>query len=218
MSRYVRPTKRTKRKYNRYKKCGKMFWNDASRALTIAKSVRNMVNVEWKQHTVNGGVFVDSGPNEYPLTNIPRGDTKDKRDGASCRIKWFTFNYRIRIHPSSDNCCVRVMVVLDNQTNQAQFTSTDLLANPSEACLSGLNLDNSGRFRIIYNKVHVLTSTNSLVNRRVYKKIDCLLKFDNNVGDITDLTRKSMSLVLVSDVSSNLPTFNYEYRCRFIDN
>jgi len=220
MSRYVRPTKRTKRKYNRYKKCGKMFWNDASQALSIAKSVRNMVNVEWKQHSVLGdAVAMDAGPERYPLSNIPRGDTKDKRDGASCRIKWFTFNYRVRLHASSSNACVRVMIVKDTQTNQAQFASADLLADTDEACLSPLNLDNAGRFKIIYNKVHVLTSGGqSLVNRRIYRKVDVPLKFDNNVGDITDLTRNSLALVLVSDVGSNLPVITYNFRARFIDN
>lgn len=215
--------KRHRKKFNRYKKCGKMAYSDASKALSIARSVQNMVNVEWKAHTVtDANKIFTSAVLVEPLSNIPRGDTTDKRDGASARIKWFTFNYQIHLHPSTpatSHAQCRIMVIWDKQTNQALFSPADLFADSANSLISPLNLNNSGRFQILYNKDHTLFPDHSFVQRKVYKKINIPIRFDNNLADITDLTRNSIALVCSSNHLSTLqPTITYNFRARFIDN
>ena len=57
--------------YKDYKKCGKMVWSDAQKALAMAKYVKNVLNVEFKQHVTKQTLHtVSSIPHIDQLTNI----------------------------------------------------------------------------------------------------------------------------------------------------
>ncbi len=82
-----------------------------------------------------------------------------------------------------------------------------------------MNINNASRFRVLYDKVHTLNSaSNAEINRLVYRKLNMKTRYDANVGDITDLTQDSLSLVVIGDQVTNDPSIIFNYRSRFIDN
>ena len=212
-------------RYYRHGYGGKVNWpkhlSTATRALSLARQVKSMVNTEYKKHTVQQTTQnIPYGLSPVPLTIIDRGDTDEKRDGGKLRIKWFTFNYMLTRHPDSFDTVVRILIVIDTQTNKALFSGADLFADVTivDNLISGLNLDNAGRFRLIYDRTHVLKADHQVIVRKIYKKCNIPVQYDGTTSAIADQTKNSMALVVFSNQNTHIPTISYQFRARFIDN
>lgn len=219
------PSSRKKRTYKRpgYIRCGRMVVSDGQKALALARHLKTLVNVEFKHHNVLlKDVSITDAGLITPLSLTNEGNTSQTRDGGS--VKWTSYRliYNWKIHASATNTTVRVMVVHDKQTNQAQFTLADLLfdATVKDAIYSPPNINNASRFNILYDKVHALSAVGNSSNlvRIHHKKLNMKMRFDANVGNVTDLTSDSMALVFISDETTNDPTLTINYRSRFVDN
>ncbi len=194
----------------------------AQKALSVALSVKKLINVEFKNHDVSGTtVSVTVAPIIVPLTNIAQGDTTITRDGASLKVMSLRCSYSLNANASAQNTLVRVMIVIDRQTNEAIYTGGDLLLDVTSGdnIVSPRNLNNNTRFKVLYDRVHAFTELGVSSNHRLfYKKLNLKLRFDNAAGAITSLTQSSMSFVFMSNQSTNTPTITHANRIRFIDN
>lgn len=220
------PYNRKKKKNNRpgYYSCGKMVLSDASKALSIARNVASMINVEYKHHNVQNlnQAVTDAGSitNVSLLTSTTNSSTD--RDGG--QVKWTSFRlaYNIFISSSATKTLFRVMLVQDKQTNQAQFTVADLLfdATVFDAVLSPYNINNASRFNVLYDKVHSLSITgdSASIYRVIHKRLNIKCRYDANAGDVTDLSQDSLSLVFIATEATNDPAISFNYRARFVDN
>ncbi len=217
--------KRFKRKPYRpgYRACGTMVLSDASKALMKVNKLKSLLNVEYKIHTLEAldTAITDAGT----ITNVStltQGDTNITRDGSSVKFTSFRLSYGFKIGDSATRTNVRVMIVHDKQTNQAQFALADLLQNATvnDAIYSPLNIDNVSRFNVLYDKVHTLSSSGhtSVIHRTVNRKLNMKTRYDGNAGTVADLPSDSMSLVWIGDEVTNDPTRSFSYRSRFIDN
>ncbi len=215
-----------KRNYKRrpgYKACGTMVMSDAQWALKKVATLKSLLNVEYKHHNVQAtdSSITDAGT----ITNaslLTQGDSSITRDGGSVKYTSFRLAYSWKINSNATDTFVRVMVVHDKQTNQAQFTLADLLfdATIKDAIYSPPNIDNASRFNILYDKVHNLTinGQNRSVYRNIHKKLNIKTRYDANAGTVADLTQDSISLVFIGDETTNDPALSFNYRSRFIDN
>lgn len=201
---------------------GSSFLGDAAKALAIAKQVKSLLNVEVKNHDVKfQTTAITDSAMITQLTNIAVGDTTIQRDGSQIKMVGFDLNYFIGISGSAASTLVRVMVVLDKQTNQAIYTSADLLADATilDIVISPRNLDNMRRFTVLYDKVHTFTlSGRNVVHVKKYIKKDIIFRYDASTPDITDLTSNSLSMLTVSNEVTNDPTMTFFGRLRYIDN
>ena len=153
-----------------YMSCGKMVWGDAKKALVLAQGLKRLVNVEIKNHDVVATTAAMSvNLNIVQLTNIQQGDTTITRDGAQCKMLHLEMAYSILVDPTLPRTLVRIMVVVDKQTNQGIYTALDLLEDSSsqDNIVAPRNLDNKHRFSILYDRVHVLSL--ALISK-VYKR------------------------------------------------
>ncbi len=205
-----------------YISCGKMVLTDAQRALKVAMSVKRLLNVEVKNHDVQQTslVYTDT-VTIFQLTNIPRGDTTNTRDGAQCKVVALELSFIITKNVNATVTHTRLMIVQDKQTNQAIYTSADLLEDvtASDVFISPANLDNRRRFNVLYDRKFVMDSVGveSYIVKK-YFKMNMLLRFDAAAADITDLTQNSLSLLLVGSEVTNDPVITFFARVRFIDN
>ncbi len=217
--------KRYKRSYTSrpgYVSCGKMVVSDAAKALQMAKYLKGIVNVEFKNHDVQQtAIALSNAVTITQLTNIAQGDTTVTRDGAQCKIVSIMLNYTLQINASAAGTVIRVMLVHDRQTNQAIYTSGDLIEDTTaiDSLVSPRNLDNKLRFSVLYDRVHTLSiAGNQKVNTKFYKKLNIKLRFDNAAAAITSLTQSSLSLVNWTDEATNVPSITSFVRLRFVDN
>lgn len=213
-----------KTKWQRYKNCGSMVAQDAKRALSVAYKVKNLLNVEFKRvYLSSTSVAVPNTGQISPLSNLAQGDGNNTRDGGS--VKWMQWDIKfiLKQHASAVSTNVRVMVVFDNQTNQTLYSLPNLLtdANAIHNLISNKNMDNPKRFLILYDKLFRMSNSgNKTVSGRYfgrYKK-GFKVRYDANMGDITDLTQGSFSIVYISDEPTNTPTISTSIVGRFIDN
>ncbi len=197
--------------------------NLAQRALRQANKVKGMVNVEYKNHDViTSTQTVSTGGAIVQLTNIGSGDGANSRDGRDITIKRITWRYFAVQAALAVVTYLRVILVLDKQTNEAIYTASDLLADvtANNAINSPLNLDNKKRFRILYDKVHLLNDVflNGIRPVKYNKDTTIKLTFDASTPSIADITSNSLSIFLISSETTELPTIFSYCRLRFIDN
>ena len=205
-----------------YIKCGKMVLTDAQRALAMAKYLKSIVNVEYKViNTVGTNTAITVAPVITQLTNIAQGDSTSTRDGSNIKIVSLLWNYNIVQNASAVSTFVRCMVVHDRQTNEAIFSAADLISDVTagDNIVAPRQLDHTARFLVLYDKVHSFSDTartNSY--HQFYKKLQLKLRYDGNAGDITDLTQSSLSVVFMSNETTNTPVITHHVRLRFVDN
>lgn len=194
----------------------------ARTAFSMAKKALMALNVEYKCFDVQ----VTNGPCTttpaiVQLTNIPQGDTAITRDGNQIKITRNLLRYSISGNSSAADQLIRVMLVLDQQTNQAIYSAADLLQDVSafDSILSPLNLDNKFRFHVLYDKVHRLTSgaNNSVYVNKMFN-LQQRIRFDNSTPSIADLTSQSLSFLCVSNQATGSLTVTLFNRIRFVDN
>ncbi len=219
-----------RRKYNRksngrpgYRKCAKMVYGDASKALSMARHLKSMLNVEFKNHDVSvvGGTIIDGAGFINQLTNIPQGDGTSARDGANVKITSIYCKLLIDIHASATTSQVRLLLVEDKQTNQAIYTAADLLQTVVniQSIVSPKNLDNQFRFNVLHDKVYTLSATGTTSKYiTIYKKVSKRLRFDASTPSIADLRSSSYSLLWISNEPTNAPGVSAEFRLRYVDN
>ncbi len=218
-----RYTRKRPSNFNKYAGRARTTLQVASTALSTAMAIKRLMNVEIKNFdTQLLGVAVTDTPLITQLTNIPVGDSTNQRDGSQCKMVGVRLTYLLNRNASGTNATfIRVMLVIDKQTNQAIYLTSDLLedATSGDNIVSPRNLDNLKRFTILYDRTHILSATGgdgAKFNK--YFKKDLLLRFDASTSAIADLTQSSLSLWAVGSEPTNDPTITAFVRVRFVDN
>lgn len=156
----TRKIRKTLRKTYRYRKPLKSI---------IGKMIRK--NQEKKYHTYARTEYAVGGvgaPLIENLTLVPQGDTDITRDGDKLLMKTLRFNYMWVSRSSSPYpYLIRTLLVqsLESSTSYIPTVSTVLQSTGSDAqgIVSPYNHDNRYRHRILYDKVHQVSSWMSSV-------------------------------------------------------
>ncbi len=213
-----------KSKYKRpgYKSCGKMVYNDASKALKIAKGVAALLNVEfYHQDVTRTASAITQTMVIDQLTNLSQGDTNITRTGDQVKYTSLEIKGILTLHASATTSQIRFLIVKDKQTNGAQFTAGQLLhdVTANDILVSPRNLDNSHRFVIMHDQMFSL-SASGRQSINFYKKLhmNLRIRYGTNAGDITDLNSDSLFTIFIANEATNTPTVTHFTRLRFIDN
>ncbi len=213
--------KRSTYKRPGYRAAARMVYGDAKKALVIARGVKRLLNVEIKNHDVQQTlVALGTNPIITQLTNIGQGDTTVLRDGAQVKMVGISFNYSILVNATVPRTQVRILLVVDNQTNNAIYLHSDLLddISISDNITSPRNLNNMHRFTVLYDRTHQLSLSSPSVIVRKYIKKEVLLRYSAAAAAITSLTQKSVSLIQMTNEGTNVPSITSFMRIRFVDN
>lgn len=229
----ARKYKPRQRKYRKPAKSSGMFGTagkalaTASAALSMAKMLKSLINVETKFiDTSLGGVLMPSAtPSIIPLTLCSTGTNDETRNGNSIKAKSNSLKFTLAINSTTplDSDC-RIMIVLDKVSNGTVPLATDILDNLGglTPTLAHYNGDNAGsRFVILYDKRFQLDTVNRrLIDGSTYLKLNHHVKFDGNGSVIADATTGHMYLVFMSNIAAvaSQPSISYSNRFYFIDN
>jgi len=191
----------------------------------IAKKVLN-ANTEFKAHNVVLGSFsvVDSGTQDQ-WTNISQtGNSNTDRNGAKIMLKSIHLKGLIQLNDAGTptTSAVRVMVILDRQTNGALFSPDDLLFSTAshQALISSRSVHQMARFKVLFDRlVHVSPQGPQTKIINFYKRCSFPIHYKNNTATITDLKSNSLSVYYVSDISAlnSPPKLTYNLRLRYTD-
>jgi len=128
---------------------------------------------------------------------------------------------------------VRIICFIDKQTNSAQAQGEQLMtgtASDSTAIHSFQNIDNFGRFRVIYDKTIVIGNPNASYDgtnveqfglSKTFKmshkfKMPLKVRFNNtNGGTVADIVDNSLHMVALTDNDDLAPTISYYSRVNY---
>lgn len=158
---------------------------------------------------------------------IPQGVTESTRVGRKCVIKKISWRCKAEAlsqeTDASENEVLRIVLVLDKQTNGATFNVTDLLEAADFQSFN--NLANSQRFSVLMDKTVNLmptggkgdstteysTGRQSLLS--YHKKCNIPLEFSSTTGAITELRSNNLAVLLISE--KGVAKFASKMRIRF---
>lgn len=178
--------------------------------------VKSMVNAEDKRHDVASSINPTTSGQIQPLLRIAQGSGSLQRIGNSILLKDIFVRYDTLINTSALNSVVRIILICDKQNDGAtptmsQIFQTGLYDSP-------MNIDNSKRFVVLYDRTHSLSSTgNQRVNNKVFKTLNFHTKYDGPTDAITDMRDNQLYFIAVSSEASDFPTVNFYSRVKYYD-
>lgn len=213
--------KRYYKKRKKYSRKNIFWWRLKNKAIKGGLKALKYLNSEEK--------FLDTQLTLLPIANTvgitnlvtcQQGDTSSTRQGDQIKITSILFKYIIKIHASATNSSVRMLICLDKQANSAQMGLATVLKDVtnSDAIVSANNLDNKFRFTTLLDRVIQLSTDKPYARGSYYKKCGIRIRYDGNLGDVTDLASRNILLYLISDEGTNTPSITCYARLRFVDN
>jgi hypothetical protein len=167
--------------------------------------------VKFHDNVTNATVATAGGIIDNIPTGIASGTEESQRIGRQITGTRLNFNGILTLPASAANATdvVRIMVVMDKQCNGATFSATDLL-DTSGNFLSYRNLENSKRFRVLYDKRFTLNATafdssNVLTApfTRFFKGSIPLkgarFEYSGTTGSITELKSNNLAIFMQSE-------------------
>lgn len=197
----------------------------AMRALSIAKHVQSLVNVEYKFK--NGGDTTDASttPNIFLLNGVAEGLTELSRNGNSIRPKSLAINAHFFRGITATFDLVRFMVVRDKDSAGTAPTITEILATSAPLSHRNLGTDQN-RFDILHDDLLLLSGTSAAGEQtthtsklvRIDMSLNKLMKYDG--GGATDVSWGALYAVVLGTVAAGTSATDtsINWQMTFIDN
>ncbi len=199
---------------------------------TRAIAVRALQATDQEQKFLDN-VFANNGIDDtsttgsiFLLNGVSAGTANFNRIGKRMKMRslylQLAFNKDITAPTKTDY--VRVIVLLDRQTNQALPFVDDVLILPGSGVpltemLSPNKLDNSKRFVTLY-ETRIALQKDFLEGRllKKYIRLSQTVIYDNAGGIVADINTNSLVLMVIGSVvtGSSVPTFSGTVRLRFV--
>ncbi len=179
-----------------------------------------------------GEVFQDS------VNLIPQGVQEDERVGRKCNLVSMEMKLQYTAGADADepyDDVIRIIIFLDKQANGAIATPQEILQDPT--VFSFYNLENSSRFRILYDNTQSFNSLGatdadpinhipkySARNRylRCYKRMNLPIEFGGTTGALTEVRSNNIGILGIRQaagiVEQPVISGNGRVRVRFSDN
>ncbi len=194
----------------------------SSAGVVALKKVNTILrNTEKKKLEHQASISMTAAASIVPLTLVAQGDGGAEREGNSIVIKSLSLKLGVEMNTSqTQGNLSRFMIVQDNSVNGAQFTGGELLQidGISQNIVSALNLDNSQRFRVLWNKVVALAPNGvEAAYREKFMKFNLKARYSGTAANISGIKTHGLFFVHMSDLASDFNTLTYDIRIRFAD-
>ena len=195
---------------------------DAAKALSMAKALKNLVNIEVKSIDTQATTEASTAAGVRTAINLcAQGLDTDDRIGNSIKLQYVKLDYQLNINASATDSAVRCMVLQDKQADQALPAVAIILqdATSSDNIISPRHKDFKQRLNTLYDKVHILSANGSGKRKgQMYKKILAKVRYDGTTAAITDLETNSLIFLHITDEATNVPTVTWHARVGYVDN
>lgn len=203
----------------------------ASRALSMAKFLASVINVEHKfKDTVFPRTTIFSTPSITFISGTSQGDAQSgSRNGDSIKLSsvnmrgLITVGSAISATSTVNIKTVRVILINDKVSDGAAPALSDVLDNSVlPNVYARYNPDNMGaRFKILYDKRFTVSPTTNCIKFSCYRKLKHHLKYTGSTANQSDASTGHLYVLVVSDdnaVDTNTPECEFNTCIRYIDN
>ena len=180
--------------------------------------------------TETGTVLDDS------VNHIAQGVTEENRVGRKCTIRGLhfkgTYNNTVSTVLSATNQSVRIVIVVDKQTNGTAVTVADVLEDVTEfnGYNSYRNLANSQRFKVLMDRrfnirIPAVAQTaagtfSTYLNEYKWefnKRLNLPIEFSGTTGAIGEIRSNNIAIFAICRDATTRPEVGYTCRVRFSD-
>lgn len=188
----------------------------ATKALRIAKKLRNESEIEWYPLTALSQNISTSATVDH-LTPIATGDANNSRDGYVIDLKSVYGTFDVQRNSSStvqsQTVCIAIVRMI---SGLAPATAPSFLSIFSANAPTALpNHDNQGTFKIIGRWVFNLDTYHPQKVINFYKKVNAKAYYQGTAGSNT--TKGQLYLLYISSESTNVPTLTYRLATSYVD-
>ena len=191
----------------------------AKLAYSGVKYLRGLVNVEKHAHELTFTATPDSSTGSFQCLNlIAQGDSEGQRTGDKIMMKQIHANMRLSINSAATHSVIRVILFLFKQPQGATPTATFVLAAANH--LAPYNHDNAGLYTVLYDKQFPMSISGAQekvvqFTRKFYTLHE---QFDGTGATVADIQTNSLWLFVISDESTNVPSFATRTQLLYVDN
>lgn len=183
-----------------------------------SKILNNSGNTDFKICETGLSTFSIVSGTVYYMNPIQVGPSYNERVGNKVLNQMLSLRYAVKASTTligSTVAVVRVILLRDNrQIDSTAPTSAEVLsaALPN----SSFNYLNLGRFSIIYDTYHTVDTYNPVKQVLFERRLGFSSKYSSNA--LGSITMNGFYMLLLTDNSTNAPTFDYSSRVLFEDN
>lgn len=215
--------KRKKLQYAyRSKHRGARYINYASKSVSVAtkaalayamvKRLNNVVNVEYKFLDQLYTIAPDHFGDLTVLNPIPQGDTDSTRDGDSVKLQNLTIRGRFLGSGTSDQ--VRVIIFHD-KANSISTPSDYIGIGNTAAVLNPKNYDNRFLTKVLYDRTHMIQTTNQQAQFEKVIRLNFHTQFSNGT---TTVVSGALKMIVLGTPATATTGFNMVSRLTYTDN
>lgn len=227
---YYKRRRYPKRNYQRKAPAQKSWLSSAasmaSKALSVANSVRKLINVEYKAFDDGENYATQTTTATVTaLSQIPQGDTSITRDGYSVKVLKLSLRYAAYCDPDAGGASqgptlFRFMLI---QALSDVAPTANLILNGGTDVLSYRNIDGTAQFRVLHDKIMYLSESDSeqkFVELNFKgENLPCEhITWDQTDTAGTNFRKGGLYVLTISDTVANPPIFQWRSRIRFTDN
>lgn len=187
-------------------------------ALRDVNTLRRFINTEMHFTDVTASVTPSTTPALVLLNGISIGDTASTRTGQSIKMDRSDFRFTLAVNTTSVSNFVRVIVVMDRQTNATAMTTADLLV--VSTVVSPYSFGSQNRFVPLFDETYALNvSGPGSITKVIGLNTNQHVTYNtSNAGTVADIVTNSVYLIYFSDQATNPPSMLYYNRLWFVDN
>lgn len=200
---------------------GRSYINIAMKALSMAKYVKSIVNVEKKYLDLTDTRSVPQTGFVVLLTGIAQGTSAQNREGLSLKATSNSMKYDLLLQ--NVDAVVRCIIFIDTSSNGVLPLVAEVLTAAQPFTVSHYNKGTIGeRFKILSDKTITLNTQNfSNRHETIYDKLNHHVKYTNNpTGAQAECISGHLYALFVADqpTLANEPLITWSNRFSFVDN
>ncbi len=186
---------------------------------------RRMVALDPERKTVEvvgTNISLFSTGSTFPINLVSQGVDFDERIGRQMLCVSNLISYTLTINLTSVFPVeVRTALIHFKQPNGTELTLADVwddIGGGASAVMAHRNLDNVGRFKILWTRIHRLSLDKQTLVMSKFRPLRVIARYDNPIGIVANLQSGGLWFVAISttNLTANAPTITVNSRTRFV--
>jgi hypothetical protein len=160
------------------------------------------------------------GTNITILAGLTQGDEFNQRNGRQIKVNRLMFNYVATLPAAAVTGSIRFIVYQDTMNVGTAITTLEVLN--AATVTSQLNPTNqlNNRIRVLMDKVHPMVTGGSDQQVQAHREIRGFLPivgFNGAAAAVTSLGRNTVSVLVITDIALNSPSYSFDFGVRYND-
>ncbi len=186
----------------------------ASKALRLLTGEKSVVFRE------SAGITITQAGISFSSNEMQQGDGSGTREGDQITLLSTNFRGVFTHNAGATSQQVRMMIVLDRQADGATFALGELLSFTvaTQNAVASRNPQGYSRFSVLYDTMFNLDLYHGvkIIHKHIQFNHGLKIKYNGNVGDVTDLVSNNVMVVLFTPSSASQPSVRYNLKSTYL--